>query len=436
MLSSVAQDCPGYRAGAVEPKFWDVHWVSSRAQGSGSGVLAACLVLFASTTGAFAQTAAQPRPGQLPTLPLTQLDERMLAADLDNRAFTLTFAQPVPIRDLLLLLVRGTTLSVAPDPGVEGSFIGELKNVSVRQALGLILRPLGLDYAVDGSFVRVFKREPETRIFDLNYVATERIGTSVVGADAGKSAASVSSTTKTDVFDDLTKGVRTLLTEHATFNVDRKAGLLQVTDFPERLDRVSVYLDAVQDRVHRQVQIDARVIEVELNDEKAPGIDWTALAAQLSGTGTPAQRAVARPSLTGLRVTDLARLMDLLAAQGHILVVTNARLLSLNNEPSIVRTDAVAFSVTAQIASEPVVTLSLSPIVKAPTVVEADMLARVADGETLVISGFTRDRELKARRTVGGTGSGWFGRGTVVTHRRVELIILLTPKIVSGVSAQ
>ena len=61
------------------------------------------------------------------------------------------------------------------------------------------------------------------------------------------------------MFADLASGVKTLLSERATFNVDRKAGLLQVTDFPERLDRVAIYLDAVQDRVHRQVQIDARV---------------------------------------------------------------------------------------------------------------------------------------------------------------------------------
>src|SRR6202035_2305816 len=99
--------------------------------------------------------------GQLLPLPLTQLDDRTLAADLDNRAFTLTFEQPVGIRDVLLLLVRGTSLSVVPDPQTSGMFIGELKNVTVRRALGLILPPLGLDFAVDGSFIRVFRREPE-----------------------------------------------------------------------------------------------------------------------------------------------------------------------------------------------------------------------------------------------------------------------------------
>ena len=47
-----------------------------------------------------------------------------------------------------------------------------------------------------------------------------------------------------------------LLSPDAVFNIDRKAGLVQVTDFPERLDRVALYLDTVHDRVHRQVQID------------------------------------------------------------------------------------------------------------------------------------------------------------------------------------
>jgi type II secretory pathway component GspD/PulD (secretin) len=237
------------------------------------------------------------------------------------------------------------------------------------------------------------------------------------------------------VFDDVTKGVQTLLTRTASFNVDRKAGLLQVTDFPERLDRVSLYLDAVQDRVHRQVQIDALIIEVEPNDEKAMGVDWTALAAQITGAATPAQRAAPRRSLTGLRVTDLAQLMSLLAEQGTVVTIASPRMLTMNNEPSIVRTDGVVFTVTPQIATDSIVTLSVSPVMTAPVVAETDMLARVADGETLVISGFTRDRETRERKAVGITG-GWFGRGTVVTRKRVEMIILLTPRIVTGVTAQ
>jgi type II secretory pathway component GspD/PulD (secretin) len=138
--------------------------------------------------------------------------------------------------------------------------------------------------------------------------------------------------------------------------------------------------------------------------------------------------------MNGLRVTDVAKLLDLLGEQGTVTVVASPRMMTLNNEPSIVRTEAMSFSVTPQISGDSVLTLSLTPIVKSPTVIESDMLARVIDGETLVISGFTRDREVKERKAVGING-GWFGRGTVVTHKRVELVILLTAKIIAGVAA-
>lgn len=372
------------------------------------------------------------QPPRMPTLPLTQLEEHTLAADLDNHTFTLTFAQPVAVRELLLLIVRGTSLSMVPDPAIGGSFIGELRDVTVRQALGLILPPLGLEYSVDGRFVRVFKREPETRLFDINYAATDRSASSIVGGDAGgRSSANVSSTTKTDVFGDLMAGVRTLLSDRAAFNVDRKAGLLQVTDFPERLDRVAIYLDAVQDRVRRQVQFDARILEVELSDEKASSIDWNAVAASISGDLGAGQR---RQGLTGLRVTDVSKLMTALSAQGKVVVVASPRLHTLNNEPAIVHTETLTFSVTPQIAPD-ALTLSFSPIVKTPMVAESDMIARVLDGETLVVSGFTEQREVKERKVVGISG-GWFGRSTVLTKKHVELIILLTPKILVGTGTQ
>jgi len=364
---------------------------------------------------ALAQVPAGQRPVQMPTLPMTQLDDRAMAADLDNRAFTLTFAQPTPIKQLLLQLVRGTSLSVIPDPAISGSFVGELKNVTVRQALTLILPPLGLDYGLDGGFIRVFKRLPETRLFDINYIATQRNAEASIGtAGAAREApfARVSSATSTDLFADITRGVQTLLSEHATFNVDRKAGLLQVTDFPERLDRISLYLDAVHDRVHRSVQIDARIVELELNDEHAAALDWAALS----------------------QTRDIRKVLDALALQGKVTTLASPRLFALNNEPAIVKTDAFTLSVTPEIAGDAVIMLSLSPILSAPSPNASDTLARVGDGQTIAISGLSREREVKETKNA-GTKGGWFGRTTVVTKKRVELVILLTPKILPPASA-
>ncbi len=361
----------------------------------------------------FAAAAAQTpapaqRPAQLPPpLPLTQLDDRALSADLDNRAFTLTFAQPVAVQDVLLLLVRGTSLSIVPDPSINGMFIGELKNVTVRQALALILPPFGLDFATDGGFIRVFKREPETRIYDVSFLASERAGSSSVGSDAAGSASRVTTSTKADVFGDIAKGIPTILSDKGTFNVDRKAGLVQVTDVRERLDRVGVYLDAVQDRVQRQVQVEARVLEVELNDEKAVALDWSSLRT----------------------ARDMDKVMAALSAQGTVKMLANPRLSMLNNEPGIVKTDAITLGVTPQISQDSIITLALSPMVAAPQPLSSDMVARVADGETIVIAGLGRDRETRERKS-GGISGGWFGRTTVVTKKHVELVVLLTPRIV------
>jgi MSHA biogenesis protein MshL len=408
-------------------------------------------------TGATLSGQTQGGQGRLQPLPLTQLDERALAADLDNRTFSLTFAQPVPIRDLLLLLVRGTSLSIVPDPAIEGTFMGELKKVTVRQALGLILPPVGLDYHVDGAFIRVGKREPETRLFDINYLAVGRSSTTMVGGpSAGGSTASVSANTSADVFAEIAGGVKMLMSPGGVFNVDRKAGLVQATDFPERLDRVALYLDTVHDRVHRQVQIDLRVVEVELNAD-AEMLDWAAIAAGADAEGVTA----ARPNVVGLRVSDVNQLLAGLAAQGRVATLAAPRVVALNNEPALVRAVAespaarsgqrpalggVTLEVTPQISGNNVVTLSLSPIVTlqdadsgngepaVTTIRETDTLARVADGETLVLGGFTRQRETRERQNAGSRG-GWFGRSTVVTRKRVELVIMLTPRIVRPVGA-
>jgi type II secretory pathway component GspD/PulD (secretin) len=336
--------------------------------------------------------------------------------------------------------------------------MGELKNVTVRQALALILPPLELDYRVDGAFIRVGRRAPETRLFDVNYLATARTGSTLVGGpSAGGGTATISGTTSTDVFADIAGGVKMLLSPGAVFNVDRKAGLVQVTDFPERLDRVALYLDTVHDRVHRQVQIDVRVVEVELNDADAEMVDWTAAAAGAGAEGV----VPARASMVGLRVADVNQLLSGLAAQGRVVTVAAPRVLALNNEPALVRAVAeapaaragerpavggVTLEVTPQISSNSVVTLSLSPIVtlqdadagqRTPavtTIRETDTLARVTDGETLVLGGFTRQRETRERQSA-GTRGGWFGRTTVVTRKRIELVIMLTPRILRPVGA-
>ena len=285
--------------------------------------LGAVAVLLATAAQGAAQVPAQP---PLRPLAVTQLDERQQGSDLDStRPVTITLSDPTPITDLLLMIVRDTRLSVVPDPDVQGTFRGELKDVTLRQALEMILQPHGYDYSVQGNLIRVFKRRFETRRFDLNYVITRRTSSRTLSASTGitpsGSSAEVTDTDGGDIFSDLATGVQTLLSPEGRFNMDRKAALLQATDFPDRLDQIQLYLDAVQNRATRQVQIQAKVIEVVLNDEFAAGIDWPLLIKHAGDSVSLTQNvspAAGGTMTVGLNIKDFPGLLSAFASQGKV----------------------------------------------------------------------------------------------------------------------
>jgi MSHA biogenesis protein MshL len=454
--------------------------------------LGVAAVLFAATAQGAAQVPAQqPSTDQAPPLrqlAVTQLDERQQGSDLDSaRPVTITLSDPAPITDLLLMLVRDTRLSVVPDPDVQGTFRGELKDVTLRQALEMILQPHGFDYSLQGNLIRVFKRRLETRRFDLNYVITRRTASRTVSASNAiaplGSSAEVTSTDAGDIFGDLSVGVQTLLSPEGRFNIDKKAALLQATDFPDRLDQIQLYLDAVQNRATRQVQIQAMVIEVVLNDEFADGLDWNRLVERAGDSISVTQNvapSAGRTMTGGLNIKDVAGLLSALASQGAVNVMASPTVNALNNEPAIMRvgtqdvffktttqtdavtgrvlhttepqaiTEGVVLSVTPQIASDGMINMSIAPSLTERTgqatsrfgdtapilsVREADTLVRVHDNETIVIAGLMDERARPEVRKVPFLGDlpgvGKMFRGERTSRRKTDLLILLTPTIMT-----
>jgi MSHA biogenesis protein MshL len=403
-------------------------------------------------------------PEQLPAWPVTLLEERGRAAALDGpRTVSLTFSQSMPIAEVLLLLVRGTAFSVVTDTSVAGTFIGELKDLSMRQALEAVLFAQGLDYTLDGTVIRVAPRRTQTRLFEVDYVnvhrALQRHTRTATSLDGGVNT-QLTTSAASDVFADVDAGVKALLSSSGRHHVDRKAGLVHVTDFADRLDHVAAYLDAVHVRATRQVRLDARVLEVSLGERTT--IDWTAVAGRVGG----AMRAGAPGAATaGLRVGDLDALVRALGEQGTIRLIAAPRMIAMNNEPAVMRAgvndvsfgeagagrataiaDGLTLTVTPQIAADGIVTLNVAPVwaektsqvksreggpVPVMRLNEADTVVRVHDGEAVVISGGLQER-TEARTSTGF--SGFFGAQERRTAR-VELVVLLSASlVVPGVS--
>lgn len=464
------------------------------------------------------------KPGEkkpLQSLPITQIDERRRGQELEEgRAFSLSFSEPIPIKELLLLLVKDTNVSIIPDPDVEGTFIGDLKTVTLRQAFDLILPPLGLDYSVQDNFIKVFKRKTVTRIFDINLVITKRSGSRALaattaagggaafggagagfggipigaagvaggagaaGGSVGGSSASVSGQDTGDLFGELEGGIKNLLSDQGKYNLDRKAGLLQVTDYPDRLDRITLYLDAVQGHAQRQVQIQARVIEVVLRDEFSSGIDWSTIFRTAPSSIKLTQKlspATAGAFTLGITIGDFQGLLSAFATQGKVNVLSSPKVVAMNNEPAIIRvgtqdvffvtttqvdattgrilqtsttpqsiTEGVVLSVTPQVSADGVITLSVNPSVTERTgqatsrfgdtvpivsVRETDTIVRVHEGETAVIGGLMQDKLTVDKSKVPLLGDvpivGGLFRRDEKRKQKTDLVVLLTPTLLT-----
>jgi MSHA biogenesis protein MshL len=302
------------------------------------------------------------------------------------------------------------------------------------------------------------------------------------GAASGGSTSQVSGTDSPNLYVDLAEGVRTLLSADGRMNLDRTAALLQVTDRPSRLARVEQYLEAVMLRVTRQVQIEAKVIEVELHDEFSAGINWQAVFGNLTNNATASQTLA--PATTGgftlaLNVGDFSALLNAFAAQGKVNVLSSPRITAMNNEPAVMRigtqdvffitttqvdsqsgqivqssvtpqslTEGLVLSVTPQISGEGIVHMNINPSITERTGVatsrlgdqvpiisvrDTDTLVRVRQGETIVIAGLMHDRASVDRAKVPFIGDvpivGNLFKRTERTNRKIDLVILITPTV-------
>ena len=95
-----------------------------------------------------------PRPGNQPVTPARPADTGLD----DPRTLTLSVIQPTPLRTVLELLFRGTAVSAVVPASLTGTFSGELRNVTLRQALDAVVSHSGCGYAVHATVIHVFPR--------------------------------------------------------------------------------------------------------------------------------------------------------------------------------------------------------------------------------------------------------------------------------------
>jgi len=135
------------------------------------------------------------------------------------------------------------------------------------------------------------------------------------------------------------------------YSIDKPIGLITVTAPRPLVEKIATYLDNLKKELYRQVSIEAKIVEVTIDDTNTRGIDWTNF---LSGKGLSMtlfggtsltngviydpDRANRSRGVTEIAVTGnpFAIALDFLDTQGPSKVLANPKLSVMNGQPALI----------------------------------------------------------------------------------------------------
>ncbi|ODS23336.1 hypothetical protein AB835_09270 [Candidatus Endobugula sertula] len=126
---------------------------------------------------------------------------------------------------------------------------------------------------------------------------------------------------------------------------------------PNELEAVREFLNKARLSVKRQVIIEAKILEVQLNENYQTGINWNQISGQLllgrnastfdSGVGiNEISEGVGEIFSSLVRISDVSLLLSLLETQGELQVLSSPRVSTVNNQKAVIRVGSDRFFVT------------------------------------------------------------------------------------------
>lgn len=290
----------------------------------------------------------------------------------------------VPAKEFFIGLVKGTKYNIAVEPQIAGNISLDLKSVTIPQTMDVVRDTYGFEYEATSYGYKIFPRRLETRIFHVNYIDVDRSGHSQTSVGSGQitntvqntlTSSGISSSSQTGslpsgiistsssskFWELLQQNLETIVgtQDGRSIVVNARSGAVIARAFPNELRSISQYLDSIQNIVNRQVIIEAKVLEVELNAKFQSGINWKVLglnqgyANSLGADGniinSNTDLIAGFNGFTHITATDrgaFSSVIDLLNTQGDVNVLSSPRIATINNQKAVIKVGTDRFFVT------------------------------------------------------------------------------------------
>lgn len=314
----------------------------------------------------------------------------------------------VDARAFFTSLVRGTGYSVALHPDVSGKITVNLSDVTLDDVLNVVRDLYGYEIEKSGQVIQVYPAGLRTVTIPVDYLQFKRTGRSLTAINTGtitsntnssnssnSSSSSTSSssslasllssdsgdnnssngssdttslsggteietTSKSDFWDQLQKAITQLVGagRGQSVVVSPQAGVITVRAFPEQIREIRRFLGVSEQRLHRQVILEAKVLEVTLNDSYQQGINWSNLSLGNSKVTFGVDGTTSLPGMdtigtllggtTSLSISDgsFSGVLSFMSTQGDINVLSSPRITAANNQKAVIKVGTDEYYVT------------------------------------------------------------------------------------------